>query len=81
MAKLVAHLLADGCSLGSNPDISHKYKMDDISILSIASKEWPTQFGPQKIYNRIDYKLVFSMPTNANHGFLPKNHFFCIFKT
>ncbi len=31
VAKLVAHLLAYGSSLGSNPDISQKYKMGNIS--------------------------------------------------
>jgi hypothetical protein len=31
VAKLAAHLLATGSSLGLNPDIFQKYKMGDIS--------------------------------------------------
>ncbi len=36
VAKFVAHLFCYSRSLGSNPDISQKYKMDDISNITLA---------------------------------------------
>ncbi len=51
VAKLVARLFStDGSSLSSNPDISQKYKMGDIS------KGWPiATLARQKIYKKFKH--------------------------
>jgi hypothetical protein len=39
-----------GSSLGSNPDISQKYKTGEVS----KKKEWPTLPSPPNIYRKTD---------------------------
>jgi hypothetical protein len=47
VAKLVAQPACYGSSLGSNPDISQKYKMGDISK-EVAKK----RLAPKKVYKK-----------------------------